>query len=54
MKHRKIWSTVAIYKIKIPEMENESLFMKYTTLENSHLYQSIYDNHMHSLRIIHR
>ena len=34
----KIWSTVAIREIKILEMENESQFVKYTTLENNHLY----------------
>ena len=30
---RKIWFTVAIREIKIREIENESLFVKYTTLE---------------------
>ena len=34
----KIWSTVAIREIKILEMENESQFVKYTTLENNHLF----------------
>ena len=33
-----IWSTVAIREIKILEMVNESQFVKYTSLENNHLY----------------
>ena len=35
---RKIWSPAAILEIKILEMENESPFVKYTTIENNHLY----------------
>ena len=37
---RKIWSPAAIREIKILEMENEGPFVKYTTLENNHLYGS--------------
>ena len=36
-----MWSTVAIREIKILQMENESQFVKYTSLEsleNNHLY----------------
>ena len=35
---KKEWSPAAICEIKILEMENEDPFVKYTTLENSHLY----------------
>ena len=35
---RKICSPAANREIKILEMENEGPFVKYTTLENNHLY----------------
>ena len=35
---KKIWAIAAIREIQILEMENESQFVKYTTLENNHLY----------------
>ena len=39
----KIWSPhAAIREIKNLEMENEGLFVKYTTLENNHLYGSLF------------
>ena len=39
--NRKIWSMVVIHEIKIREIENESPFVKYTTLENNHLHGTI-------------
>ena len=36
----KMWSPASIGEIKILEMENEGPFVKYTTLENNHLYGS--------------
>ena len=38
---RKIWFPAAIHETKILEMENEGPFVKYTTLENNHLYGSV-------------
>ena len=38
---REKWSPAAIREIKILEMENEGPFVKYTTLENNHLYGSL-------------
>ena len=37
---RKIWSPAAICEIKNLEMVNGGPFVKYTTLENNHLYGS--------------
>ena len=35
---RKMWSPAANREIKILEMENEGPVVKYTTLDNNHLY----------------
>ena len=46
---RKIWSTAAIREIKILEMETKGPFVKYTALENNHLYGSKFGTCEHTL-----
>ena len=40
IREMKYWSPVAIREIKIHDIENESPFVKYTILENNHIYGS--------------